>query len=191
LRWLEENAKEREKIKGCRVLELGAGTGILGLVLSACLDCKVVMTDLEEVLGNLSRNVSSNPLLPGCAGSVRVLPFDWNDIGSDKIISCGPFDLIVGTDVAYSETLNPVLLRCAASLARASEAASVIFVNELRCEIAQGVFDEEAPKYFRVSRVPPKRMHTDYKDANMIITRLSLKRSGEKIHEELEKDNVE
>ena len=193
LRFLEANPREAEALRGAAVLELGAGTGLLGIALAHRLGCRVVMTDLDSVVPNLEANLRANPLPPGCAGACRVMAHAWAGAADAAVMAAageGGFAYIIGTDVAYSEALNPVLLGTAAAFARASEAAraggggggggshrtTTIFVNELRCEVAQGVFDAVAPTLFKVQRVPAKKLHRDFQEGQFLLTRLTLKR---------------
>jgi predicted nicotinamide N-methyase len=181
LRYLEASPREQALLRGASVLELGAGTGVLGLALAHALGCQVVATDLPSVLPNLAANLAANPLPPGCAGACRALAYAWDGQAPAELLAASPggagFALVVGTDVAYSEALNPVLLASAAALARPLR-GRVVLVNELRCEVAQGVFDAVAPTLFKVHRVPNKRLPAEYQSCNFIMLNLALKRQA-------------
>lgn len=182
LRYLEANPRECESLRNARILEVGAGTGLLGIALAHCVGARVVMTDLTRVCGNLAANVTADPLKPGASGSLSVVPFDWCDADGPRAVLAasdgGVFDAIIGTDVAYSEALNPTLLSATAACARASEVrgtrCTVYFANELRCELAQGVFDRVAPTLFVCKRVPAKQMPQSLRDQNMILFKMRL-----------------
>ena len=177
LRYLEHNPREQEALRGASVLELGAGTGILGIALAHCLGSHVVLTDLPSVTPNLAANLAANPLPPGCAGSCVVLPYSWDGRVAAEVVAASPsgagFSHIIGTDVGYSETLNPTLLASAAAYA-AGRRATTLLVNELRCEVAQAVFDRVAPQLFKVHRVPSKKLHPDFQQCNFVMVRLTL-----------------
>lgn len=85
---------------GQRILELGAGIGLPGLLLGK-MGNKVMLTDSEEytqVLSNLRRAVSTNDLDLVC----EVMPLTWghfNDPAFD-VVEKG-YDLIIGCDVLY------------------------------------------------------------------------------------------
>ena len=68
------------KLKGLRVIDLGAGTGIVGLTAAAC-GADVVLTDLEECLHILRFNAEANAatLTALGAGRVEVMPLRWGD----------------------------------------------------------------------------------------------------------------
>ena len=186
LRYLEANPREAEALRGASVLELGAGTGVLGLALAHCLGCHVVCTDLPSVLPNLQANLAANPLPAGAAGAVLALDYAWDGSAPPHVLAASRsgagFQHIIGTDVAYSETLNATLLATAAAFAGALPPAHgravVTLVNELRCEVAQAVFDRVAPQLFKVHRVPAKRLHPDFRGSTFIMARMTLKRGG-------------
>lgn len=108
-----------------RVVELGAGTGLLSLYLHKTLGYDVVSTDIRAIAeGILSRNLERNSPL---ASSTLLVPstLDWfsspsewdflresntSSIDSD-LIPQPPYDLIVTTDSVYSPELSTPLLR--------------------------------------------------------------------------------
>ncbi|RYE89489.1 MAG: methyltransferase domain-containing protein, partial [Myxococcales bacterium] len=95
-------------LAGKRVLELGAGTGLPGIV-AAALGATVVQTDRQEAaLGLCERNAARN----GVTTITRRLD-DWTE-WSDR----ESYDLILGSDVLYAEAMHPHLRRIfAANLA--------------------------------------------------------------------------
>ena len=95
---------------GGRCLDLGSGTGIVGLAAaSSGVFSRVVLTDLPSVVPLLERNVAAN--LRRCAAAVEVLPLRWDDEGALRSVSeRGPFDLIVGGDLLYRQQVVEPLL---------------------------------------------------------------------------------
>lgn len=92
--------------------EIGSGTGLVGLSLASSSQFQpreVVVTDQKDHLGLIQRNVDANsskfhaPLL--------VREFDWLSDGEEEgetgkaSLTSSPFDVIVGTDVAYCKEL--------------------------------------------------------------------------------------
>lgn len=82
-------------LAGKRVLELGAGTGLPGIV-AATFGAKVVQTDrLELALHVAKKNVERN----GVACEQRVADWTaWNDTAT--------YDVIIGSDVLYADSLH-------------------------------------------------------------------------------------
>uniref|UniRef100_A0A2P2JZI6 Protein N-lysine methyltransferase METTL21A n=1 Tax=Rhizophora mucronata TaxID=61149 RepID=A0A2P2JZI6_RHIMU len=111
VKFLEKNCRKGRfspsKLKGKRVIELGAGCGVSGFGM-ALLGCDVIATDQMDVLRLLSRNVERNisrilqmDTSPGRFGSIQVAELDWGN--EDHIAACKPpFDYIIGTDVVSS-----------------------------------------------------------------------------------------
>jgi len=114
-----------------RVLELGSGCGVAGIVAARALEASVMLTDLAPALPllrhNLAVNVSSSS---GCLSvdlHPEVLVLDWNDYSAEvhDALAAGPspakskvstrdslgrFDLVIAADVLYGPHLFLPLL---------------------------------------------------------------------------------
>ncbi|EMC98804.1 hypothetical protein BAUCODRAFT_380761 [Baudoinia panamericana UAMH 10762] len=65
-----------------RVLELGSGTGLVGLAAAAVLQAKVLLTDLPAIVPNLERNIRENAaMVSRRGGRAEVGVLDWEDPG--------------------------------------------------------------------------------------------------------------
>jgi predicted nicotinamide N-methyase len=112
--WLCENATTR--VRGKRVVELGAGPGLPGIVAAKLGAREVVLTDLASELELLRANAALNGLEVrdddddddgddgddgggGGGGRVRVRACPWGD--ADAARALGTFDLVVCSDVLY------------------------------------------------------------------------------------------
>mmetsp|Transcript_70184 Transcript_70184/g.195293 ORF Transcript_70184/g.195293 Transcript_70184/m.195293 type:complete len:363 (-) Transcript_70184:88-1176(-) len=108
----------------CRVLELGAGCGLVGGVL-ARLGHDVVLTDTPAMQPLLRANVASAcDLVPGdhkaevasadqrTTVSARAEVLAWGDLSdAENIAASGPFDLVVGADVTYLSHVRVSVLK--------------------------------------------------------------------------------
>lgn len=99
-----------------RVLELGAGTGLLSIVVAKLLlgttttafppssAMQVIATDYHpSVLENLEKNVCNNIpsyRIPSVNSPVKVVPLDWEHPTSEPPLD-KPFDVILAADVIY------------------------------------------------------------------------------------------
>ncbi|HYD52199.1 MAG TPA: methyltransferase domain-containing protein [Gemmatimonadaceae bacterium] len=100
-----ELAARGRALDGLTVLELGAGTGLPG-ILAASYGARVVQTDRHRLaLAVCRRNAERN----GVAG-VEHRAADWSEWTDDA-----RYDLIVGSDILYAETTHPYLRRLFAS----------------------------------------------------------------------------
>lgn len=95
----EELDARGEQLSGKSVLELGAGTGLPGLV-AASQGAQVVQTDNDEtVLMLCEQNAVQNEI-----GGVQRRLMDWTDWRDKE-----QYDIILGADILYMDSLQPVL----------------------------------------------------------------------------------
>ncbi|KAF6740955.1 putative methyltransferase-domain-containing protein [Ephemerocybe angulata] len=98
--------------KPLRVLELGAGTGLVSLVVAKALqgmgvDAEIVASDYyPSVLANLSTNLASNGFGQASEGRLTCSAhaLDWSLFPSDNSAASvfeEPFDLVFGADIIY------------------------------------------------------------------------------------------
>jgi predicted nicotinamide N-methyase len=96
-----EVAARVDDFRGRRVLELGAGTGLPGIVASS-LGARVVQTDrMELAMAVCRRNGERNG-----AGGIEHRLVDWTEWDDAE-----RYDWIIGSDILYGETLHPHLRR--------------------------------------------------------------------------------
>jgi predicted nicotinamide N-methyase len=91
----------RRAFAGKRILELGAGTGLPGIV-AASLGARVVQTDRQSlVLHVCKRNAERNGIT-----AIEHRTADWTEWhDTDR------YDVILGSDILYAEPLHPHLRR--------------------------------------------------------------------------------
>lgn len=106
-----EEIAELGLLRGVRVLELGAGCGLTGLV-AAHHASMVLLTDIEPILSVLRKNVESETKLLSCKVNVNELrwgQFSADNIG-DGLMLQHPFDVIIGSELIYKEPdLEPLI----------------------------------------------------------------------------------
>ena len=94
-----------------RILELGAGTGLVGLAAAATFARIVHLTDLPEICENLAYNCQQNQsIIRAYGGSTSAFPLDWSNLPSDDVLSAEKkYDMIMAADSLYSPE-HPVML---------------------------------------------------------------------------------
>ena len=97
----QEIAARGDALRGARVLELGAGTGLPGIV-AASLGAHVVQTDKQEVAMELCRRNGHR----NGADTIEHRLVDWGEWEDGE-----HYDWIMGADVLYSESMHPHLRR--------------------------------------------------------------------------------
>jgi len=96
-----EVASHADAFRGRRVLELGAGTGLPGIV-AASLGARVVQTDRQEMAMSICRRNGER----NGAGGIEHRLADWADWDD-----AARYDFIIGSDILYAEATHPHLRR--------------------------------------------------------------------------------
>ncbi|CAJ2654496.1 unnamed protein product [Trifolium pratense] len=171
-KFLERNCRKGRfspaKLKGKRVLELGAGCGVSGFGM-ALLGCDVTVTDQKEVLPLLQRNVDRNisrvmQKNPESFGSIKVSELQWGDESHIKAV-CPPFDYIIGTDVVYVEHLLEPLLQTI--LALSGPRTTILLGYEIRSTSVHEKMLQMWKKNFDVKTVSKSKMDETFQHPNI------------------------
>ncbi|KAJ3584755.1 hypothetical protein NHX12_015250 [Muraenolepis orangiensis] len=93
------------EVSGRQVLELGAGTGLVGIV-AALLGAQVTLTDRAPALALLSANAAANV---AADRAVTVSELTWGE-GLERF-PAGGYSVVLGADIVYLEDTFPALLR--------------------------------------------------------------------------------
>lgn len=146
------HAREEMDMRGASVLDLGAGTGLLGLA-CACFGATVVLSDFwQSTLALLHANAAANVarIKEAGGGPVYVMEFDWRralpisreDVialshrrasattvsVADPNLSRACFDFVVGTDILFSADVVPLLVGVLTAVC--DDATQVLLGNE-------------------------------------------------------------
>ncbi|OMO67115.1 Nicotinamide N-methyltransferase-like protein [Corchorus capsularis] len=181
-KFLEKNCRKGRfcpsKLKGKRVIELGAGCGVAGFGM-ALLGCDVVSTDQIEVVPLLRRNVEWNTSSitqinsnSDSFGSIQVAELDWGNEDHIKAVA-PPFDYIIGTDVVYAEHLLEPLLQTI--LALSGPKTTIILGHEIRSTIVHEQMLQTWKSFFEVKIVPKAKMDSKYQHPSIQLFIMGLK----------------
>ncbi|KAI1138258.1 S-adenosylmethionine-dependent methyltransferase-like protein [Hypoxylon sp. FL0543] len=97
------------------VLELGSGTGLLGMAAAAIWQANVVLTDLPNIMPNLTHNIERNrPTIEALGGEVDSGALIWgsNDGNDERFAKKNQFNVILVADPLYDDD-HPKLLSSA------------------------------------------------------------------------------
>lgn len=145
-----------------RILELGSGTGLVGLAAAAILGANVTVTDLRHVLPNLQYNIEANAgILEVNSGVVNAAALSWGETEEMEAIG-RDYDYILASDVVYHDHLYEPLLKTLEwfLLGNSKEKEIVFVMAHLRRWKKESAFFKKAKKVFDVEVIhtddPPK-----------------------------------
>jgi len=162
-------------VRGARVLELGAGSGLLGMALHR-LGADVALTECAEVLPHLAAVVAANAaaLADGGGGRAppRVAALDWREPPPDDARG---FDVVVASDVLICAQWAVAL---AAVLAAVAADARLVLVGTQRRRDGVPHFLTAVDAAFDVEEVGADAFHPDFFHADLAVYRLTPKQPG-------------
>lgn len=116
-------------IQGKTVLELGAGTGFTSILCARLGAARVTATDgSDEMVERINLNIATNDVRK-CGVECRPLWF-----GDESHLETQPFDVILGADVTYDESILGPLSRSLSRLLQARPTALVLIAATVRRE---------------------------------------------------------
>ncbi|XP_055496889.1 EEF1A lysine methyltransferase 3-like [Leucoraja erinacea] len=134
--------QEKMSFSGQSVIELGSGTGIVG-ILATLLGGRVTLTDQPHILKQIKHNLSINLAASG-GYSTTVRALLW---GVDHTLFLDDYDVILGSDIVYYPNDYPHLLQTLRHLSKKTTA--IYLSSELRgCNATRRFHDELIPQYF-------------------------------------------
>lgn len=129
-------------LEGRRVLELGSGTGIVGLT-AAAMGATVVMSDQPELVPLLDANIAAN----GLATNARAVPLVWGDPSALDEVNVGEVDLVCGSDLLYSPEQFDALLETMVKICKPGH-TEVLLAYPPR--YTEDIFLEQAGEHFEL-----------------------------------------
>jgi predicted nicotinamide N-methyase len=119
--------KERVAVHA-RILELGAGTGLLGLSAACIWQSEVLLTDLADVVPNLQTNLVLNEAtVKSQGGHTSCRALDWSDQCDRPSIDTERFPTVIVADPVYSPDHPQMLVETILNwLAQTTDARVVI-----------------------------------------------------------------
>lgn len=152
-------------LKGKTLVELGAGTGIVGIV-AAQHGSDVIITDLVPLVPLLQFNIDQNSAL--LKGRAEAKPLVW---GSDQMNDFQPPDILVLANCVYNECILDELLETSLKLCRHDTLLMAAYEERTR-GIKQLIkrWHEMIGKHFDITDVPKSVLPTEYfTDYNRIV----------------------
>ncbi|KAI1495076.1 putative methyltransferase-domain-containing protein [Biscogniauxia mediterranea] len=141
----------REDLHGSRILELGAGGGLVGLaVANGCIinhEKPLYITDQVEMFELMKHNIQLN----GLDARVRAAVLNWGEPLGEEIVALKP-NVILAADCVYFEPAFPLLLATLSDLLSLCPEATIFFCFKKRRR-ADMQFLKKARKAFNVAEI--------------------------------------
>jgi predicted nicotinamide N-methyase len=143
-----------EALEGVAVLELGAGTGIVGASAATMGAAPVVVTDLEYALPSLDWAAQK------LRKRLRPLVLDWTAPDLDSLweaLGDEPPQLIVGADIVWLEELvEPLVKTLELLVARCGDTpVEIVMAHQTRAASVDRAFFSLLERSFRWEIIPP------------------------------------
>ncbi|KAI1468115.1 putative methyltransferase-domain-containing protein [Daldinia caldariorum] len=140
----------RDDMRNSRILELGAGGGLVGLAVAkgCAVENPLYITDQLEMYSLMEHNIGLN----GLEGQVKAAILNWGEPLPQSIAALKP-DVILAADCVYFEPAFPLLLTTLSDLLKLCPSATIYFCFKKRRR-ADMQFLKKAQKLFRVTEVP-------------------------------------
>eukprot|EP00747_Dinoflagellata_sp_TGD_P101148 gnl/TRDRNA2_/TRDRNA2_168250_c0_seq4.p1 gnl/TRDRNA2_/TRDRNA2_168250_c0~~gnl/TRDRNA2_/TRDRNA2_168250_c0_seq4.p1 ORF type:complete len:444 (+),score=92.75 gnl/TRDRNA2_/TRDRNA2_168250_c0_seq4:69-1400(+) len=117
--------------QGTRVLELGSGTGVGGLAAAAA-GAKVLLTDGEQLVSVMQRNIDLNAQLVATAGGdVECVGYDWL-FSPPRCVLERTWDIVVCSDLVYAFASVQPFANVLALVLRTSKATAALYAHNPR-----------------------------------------------------------
>lgn len=145
-------------LKGKRAVELGAGTGIPGLV-AAAMGADVVLTDIQALIPGLQRNVDEN----GLGEKAKAMALVWGD-GCSRLEP--PVDFVLMSDVLYDVESMPGLLQTLKELSDGD--TKILMACELRL-VASECLEIMVEEGFVLCEVPQSELSPEWQDQDFAV----------------------
>jgi len=176
--------------KGKRVIELGSGTGTVGLAI-ALLGGTVLLTDSIEVQNLIEKNISIN--LEGMrkmGGSARVCVLNWNNgakeytsyvtgrtSGSEAecitVQNEKPFDFVLCSDVLFQyESIAPFIQTLTDLTTDRGKNTTIYLAHQARYPKVDAEFKQQLRSNFVVIEIPIEEHHPHYRTEKVQIFRI-------------------
>ena len=167
-----------DKLQGTKVVELGSGTGAVGLSAAVLGASSVILTDQEELVEFLIHNIDINKDVLGEGHDVVAMPLKWGDNDQIKSVlkKIETVDYIFVSDcVFYQESVEDLVETL---YVLADEATEIVLTYEERdSQIKLDVmklFFEKMKSHFSWIKIPHDQHHPDYQSPDIQIFRFKL-----------------
>lgn len=162
-----------DDVRGKRIVELGTGTGLVGISAALMGAKEAILTDLEYTMANLERNVAMTMAKTSSIhGAISTRVLDWFAPPLDM----GNLDLILASDVVWVEELIAPLVQTMATLVRQSTTPVTILMSYQRRSIHSDeiLFQELERHQFQKLKVSTNELHPQFRSDRIDVWEITL-----------------
>lgn len=178
-KYLERLAAQEDltKWKSLRVLELGSGTGIVGLATAVLFRAQeLFLTDLPAQLPLMQDNLrnayaSAQGEARAALERVRIGTLDWADPGAQ--VHAGAYDVLIASDCVWPKVDNSLFVHALRCLT--TPRTRVLLAYEYRGGSCRQTFFAPAEQYFSFTRISDEHLHPDYRTDDIEVYSLTKK----------------
>lgn len=160
----KETFQKMFNFKNKQILELGSGTGICGIFLSAFEPNKIILTDKKEALDLIAKNIENNKAFISKNSEIAIEEFNWDDDEKLKYYKENyKFDYIICSDVIYDKSQYENLHRIFNELVLENKTTIILAFN-YREETGLDFFDyfKHNSHVWEFHRLGNEFIHEDY-----------------------------
>ena len=156
------------------ILELGAGTGILGLTTGLLEAKKVVLTDKGGCTKLIKENYELNKNLFNDNFECEIKELDWL-IEEDKKNIDDKFDYIIGSDLVWNPKLREGLANTIKYFLNSKENTQAILSFQIRDKEIQNFFNLFQKDKYIIEKLPDNLYDENFFSEDIIIVRIKKK----------------
>ncbi|CEG43555.1 Predicted methyltransferase [Plasmopara halstedii] len=159
-------------VKGNRIIELGCGPGLVGVVAAHLEPKSVVITDGDSASVALTQhNVHLNNL---SADICTVEKYIWGDLEHHLVSMHAPYDVIIGADIVacpYASAFKELMR----TLQKMAGPKTLVLLAYKRRQNSEEKFFKNLETAFDVKQVDRSQLHQDFQNAEIVIFQAHLK----------------
>jgi predicted nicotinamide N-methyase len=151
-----------DDFKGKKVLEIGSGTGVAGIVCAQFWNgAEFTLTDQKQVLELIEENVRRNSeRIPALKEHVKVQELDWGG-STDHLSPSPPYDWIIACECVAPIFRLDLLLETLKMVTGAQ--TTILMAYEHRHDSCRVNFFQKAEEFgFKFERIPESELHQGY-----------------------------
>lgn len=173
-----QTKKGRGYVSGKNVIELGSGTGIVGIVASFCGAKKVLLTDLPSLMSLMQKNIEANE--KNISGVAKALPLTWGEEIPPTIKSFDTECILIADCVYYESAVRP-LAQSVVDIMSGRDQSVCLCAYEDRDTTNKEELQDEFRRILTddfglvIDFVPFNEMHPEFRSDDIHIFRISHK----------------